>query len=146
MERPALLRGSWSQENPVADLGEDSLVQTLSFFRIGERGAPDRSRATAWNREPTTPVTSELLARHHIVLGQIEIHEIRCQKKHDRRIHLVAVHRFPLALEKVGQMDSENVHDSHSRGGRDHGGERLLMWIMAVRGEQDELADACCFP
>src|ERR1700737_713607 len=104
MQRPTLFRWSRSEENPVADPREDSLVQTLSLFRIGERGPPDRARASARNSEPTAPVTCELLARHHIVLGQIEVHEIRCQKEHDRCIYLVAVHRFPLALKKVGQI------------------------------------------
>src|ERR1700737_65248 len=122
MERPPLFGWSRREENPVADLGEDSLVESLSLFRIGEGGTPDRARASARNSEPTPPVTSELFARHHIVLSQIEIHEIRCQKKHDRRIYLVAVHRFPLAPKKVGQIYSEDVHDSHPRGGRDDGG------------------------
>jgi len=44
-------------------------------------------------------VSPKLVARHHIVLGQIHPDEIRCEVKHQRGIDFVAVHRLGLSFQ-----------------------------------------------
>ena len=56
------------------------------------------------------------------------------------------MHGFPLAVEEIGEIQTEHVHNPNSGCGGDHGCERLLMRILAVSGNEYELADASRFP
>src|SRR5690349_23014709 len=56
------------------------------------------------------------------------------------------MHWFALPFEEIADADCEQIDDSNSRSFCDDRGERLLMWIVSVGGEQNELLEPRRFP
>ena len=91
-------------------------------------------------------VPPELLARHHIVFRQVHSYEMRREVEHQRRVHLVTVHRLVLPLQHGPDVDREDVHDPNPRLRGDDRRECLLVGVVLVGREEDELHHPRRFP
>jgi hypothetical protein len=66
--------------------------------------------------------------------------------QHQRRVDLVAVHGLALSLEKVGEVDGEDVDRAHAGAGRNDCRQSLKVRVMLVRGQENELANTHRLP
>src|SRR5688500_12912768 len=95
--------GCRSAEDSLADPFANALVQCRPLGRSRKCGSADRAGTPLWDAQPPAPVTSQLFARHHIILCELHSHEVGGEVQHDRRVDLIAVHRLGLTLEQVAQ-------------------------------------------
>src|SRR2546430_473272 len=87
-----------------------------------------------------------LLLREHEVLGALHAHERRGEVEEQGRVELAAVHGSVGVFEVVREVEGEHVDGEHAGLARAQGGERLLVRVVAVGGEDDEAFDTGFLP
>src|SRR6266849_8573707 len=123
------------------------LIESLALLPGGDRGPAQRpGRALGEGAGAGAQVAGALFLRKHEVQGAVHVDELRGEVEQQRCIKLASVHRPVGVLQVVREVEGEDVDGGDAGWASAQGGERLLVRVVAMGGENDEAFDARLLP
>src|SRR6266850_1414304 len=142
-------RRSWDghSEHSRRDAVVNHLIEPLALLPGCDRGPAERPRGALGERAGAgAQVAGALPLGKHEVLGAFHVDDLGGEVEQQGRVELAAVHRSVGVLEVVREVQGEHVDGEDAGLAGAQGGERLLVRVVAMSGENDEALDTRLLP
>jgi hypothetical protein len=126
-----------------ADPIENESIQDLALLGGGEGGESNRTgRARRQVAALSWPISGRLARWKSVILRQIHADQLRRQEQEQRSIQLPALNRRR-PFQEIAEIEAEDIDDQYFRLIGPNRAERFQVAFARLRGEDEELADAC---
>src|SRR6266850_929703 len=142
-------RRSWDghSEHSRRDAVVNHLIEPLALLPGCDRGPAERPRgALGEGAGAGAQVAGALPLGKYEVLGAVHVDDLGGKVEQQGRVELAAVHRSVGVLKVVREVQGEHVDGEDAGLAGAQGGERLLVRVVAMSGENDEALDTCLLP